>query len=255
MSINQNTNRVGNFNSSEIVALTKKDRSGKGWGAPALTFIQECIYERHLGRSISDETNARPLTWGKLVEARVFDLLGLDYTYSSQETDVHPTIHYWVGSKDGMKHDEGKTVFDIKCPLTLKSFCQLVHPLYLGFEGLDAMNIIRKDHKDGEKYYWQLVSNAIINGCKYAELIVYMPFESEIPEIKQLADGVENAMWIQFAGDNELPFIKDGGFYKNVNIIRFEVPQEDKDTLTNIVIEAGKMLTPVSFKHPKEVAV
>jgi hypothetical protein len=252
MTIQQNKIRVGNFNSSEIVALTTKDRSGKGFGKPALTFIEECNFERRLGRSISDEVTAKPLSWGKLCEKYVQGmLLGEEYVHASQETNVHPTIDYWVGSKDGIKHDEGKTVADIKCPMTLKSFCQLVQPLYdansiieltENEKGTWAINKIRSTHKDGEKYYWQLVSNGIINGCKYAELQVFMPYESELASLKFLAEGNESLYWLSMAKENELPFIKDGGFYQNLSIIRFEIPQEDIDFLTDCVEKAGKML-------------
>jgi hypothetical protein len=234
-----NKPRNGNYTSSEIVALTTVAKDGKSFGKPALTYIEETNMERRLGRSLTDESNARALVWGKLLEGYWFDLLGLEYTLSSTETDVHPTIPYWAGSKDGMKKD---TVIDIKSPITLKSFCQLVQPLYDGFTGIDAMNAVRENHKDGEKYYWQLVSNAIINNTRHAELVVGMPFFSEIPQIKKLADGLPNCYWIAMANDDELPFLLDGGYYKNINIIRFEVPQEDKDFLTERVKKAGEFL-------------
>ena len=253
-----NLPRIGNYTSSEIVALTTTDRSGKGFGKPALTYIEETNFERKLGRSITDEVSAKPLTWGKLLEGRVFDLLGLEYTLSSTETDIHPTITYWAGSKDGIKLDEGKTVMDIKCPMTLKSFCQLVDPIYAGLTGIEAINAVRDGyvdkngvahsaHKDGEKYYWQLVSNSVLNDTKYAELIVYMPFKSELDAIKQMAQNVESDQlskhyWISMSLDGELPFILDNGFYQNINILRFEVPQADKNLLTSKVIEAGKFL-------------
>lgn len=253
MSIITNSLRNGNFTSSEIVALTTTNRKGDDWGAPALTYIEEKNMERRLERSLTNESNARPLVWGKLLEGRVFDILGIEYSLNSQETLRHELIEYWCGSPDGFKYDLGKTVMDIKSPITLKSFCQLVQPLYDGLTGMDAMNAIRngyKDsngvdhaaHKDGEKYYQQLVSNACISKSKYAELIVYVPYESEIPDIKLLADGVPNCMWIQFAEATEIPYLKDGGYYKNINIIRFEVPEEDKDLLTACVLKAGKML-------------
>jgi hypothetical protein len=199
--------------------------------------------ERLLGRSLSDETNARPLTWGKIVEGRVFELLGLEYSLSSSETDPHPTIEYWSGSKDGKKEGvEGGCIIEIKCPITLKSFCQLVQPLYQGLTGSAAMDSIRENHKDGEKYYWQCVSNAVINNTKHAELIVYMPYFSELVEIKKMADGIPNAYFITMGGDDELPYLIDGGYYKNLNIISFEVPQSDKEALTANVLKAGKML-------------
>jgi len=242
MGITTNEIRVGSFTSSEIVALTKVNKKGDGFGGPALTYISEKNMERRLGRSLSDETNARPLTWGKLLESRAFNQLGLEYILSSTETDQHPEIEYWAGSKDGIKYDKGQTIADIKCPITLKSFCNLVDPIYEGLTGMDAMNKIRANHKDGEKYYWQLVSNAIITGSKYAELIVYVPYKSELPEIKMMCDGEPNAYWITMAGEDELPFLIDGGYYKNLNIIRFEVPAEDKEHLTALVKKAGEML-------------
>lgn len=255
--------RVGNFTSSEIVALTTKDRTGKSWGKPALTYIEETNMERRLGRSLTDEVNARPLTWGKLLESRVFELLGLEYMLTSQDTSRHPSINYWAGSADGKKMDEGTTVMDIKCPMTLKSFCQLVQPLYDGLTGLDAMNVIRENHKDGDKYYWQLVSNSCIENTKYAELIVYMPYQSELSDIRMMAQNVSGDQmskhyWIAMACDDELPFLLDDGFYRNLNVIRFEVPTADKKLLTDLVKKGGEMLinepSVITAHHDAEVS-
>lgn len=225
MSITTNTLRHGNATSSEIVSLVKKGKTRQ-------TYIQEMNMERRLGRSLSDEIRAKPLTWGKLIERYAFSKLPLEYELSSQDTILHPTIPYWAGSPDGTAPD---TVIDIKCPLTLKSFCQLVDGTYNGLKGMDAIKSIIETHKEGEKYYWQLVSNAILTGSKYAELIVYMPYESELEEIKSLAEGDPGCYWVWAALDNELPFLPDGGFYKNINIIRFEVPEADIKILTNAV--------------------
>lgn len=239
-----NSARIGRFTSSEIVALTKEGKKAGTFGVPAITYIEETNMERRLGRSLDDEKSAKPLTWGKLLEGHVFDMLGLEYTLSSTETILHPTIPYWSGSPDGDKDD---TVTDIKCPLTLKSFCNLVDPIYEGLTGMAAMNAIRERHKDGDKFYWQLVSGSILLNKKYAELIVYMPYFSELPTIKMLAQNVPGeAMgkhyWISMSQDDELPFLIDGGYYKNLNIIRFEVPELDKEYLTDCVLRAGKML-------------
>jgi hypothetical protein len=245
--------RVGNFTSSEIVALTKRDKKG-GFGAPALTYIEETNMERRLNRSLTTEIDARPLTWGKLLEERVFELLGLEYALTSQETSQHPDIPFWAGSKDGIKHDEGKTIMDIKCPMTLKSFCQLVQPLYNGLTGMDAMNAIRENHKDGDKYYWQLVSNACIESAKCAELIVYVPYFSELTDIRMMAHNVSGDQspkhyWIAMSNDDDLPYLLDGGYYRNVNVIRFEIPEADKQLLTDMVKKAGEML----LKTPGEI--
>jgi hypothetical protein len=239
--INSNMVRVGNFTSSEIVALVSKGKEKGSFGKPALTYIEECNMERRLLRSVCDDVTARPLSWGLLVENIAFEKLGMEYTLTSQETDQHPTIPYWSGSRDGMKLDEGKTVIDIKCPMTLKSFCTLAD--------CQTIEEIRDNHKDGEKYYWQLVSNAIINDCKFAELIVYMPYKKELDEIRELAQNMPQEylykfFWIANGNDEELPHLLENGHYKNINIIRFEVPQSDKDFLTERVLEAGKLLQP-----------
>lgn len=126
----------------------------------------------------------------------------------------------------------------------MKSFIQLVKPLYDGLNGMDAMNLIRENSADGEKYYWQLVSNAIINNCNWAELIVYCPYKSELKEIYALAEGNPDVKWLSYVSDGELPYLIDGGYFTNLNIVRFGISQADKDALTNAVLKAGKLLIP-----------
>lgn len=239
--------RIGNFTSSEIVALTKTDRSGKNFGEKALTYIREKRMERRLGRSIKTETTAKALSWGTLCEVAVSKLLIDDYIFTSRETVVHPAFSYWAGSKDAIKLDQGRTVAEVKCPITLKSFCDLVDPIYDGLEGISAMNKVRDVHPDGDKYYFQTVSNAILNNAKFGEFIVYMPYKSELEVIKMIAmnsDGPDmgNYYWIGNAKEDELPFLIEDGFYRNLNVIRFEIPREDINFLTERVVEAGKLL-------------
>jgi hypothetical protein len=258
----RNELRVGNFTSSEIVALMTTGKQANGFGAAAITYIAETNMERLLERSLTDETNARPLAWGTLLEPRVFDLLGIDYTYSSNVTDVHPLIKYWAGSKDGTREGEKRAVIDIKCPMTLKSFVGLVLPLSFGFIGNRAMEAIRDGfkfngidypkHKDAEKFYWQIVSNACINDCNYGELIVYMPYQSELLDIKKLADGNPSVYWLNFATEDEIPYIKDGGLFKNLNVIRFEIPETDKHLLRQNVLKGGTMLINRKVNEPVE---
>lgn len=222
----KNTLRVGNFTSSEIHRLmgTKK---------VAETYIKEKNFERKLGRSLGTESEARPLLWGKTIEHRAFEQLGIDYLLNSQETKQHPVVSFWSGSSDGIKHDEGKTVIDIKCPFTLKSFCELVE--------CETIEQLRDNHKDGDKYFWQLVSNAIINECEYAELIVYVPYLSELEEIR--TDAEDNGIkFIMYASQEELPYLLDGGHYKNINILRFKVSDQHKIELYNNVVTYGKLL-------------
>ena len=237
-----NESRVGNFSSSEIYNLTKKDKSGKGFGVPALTYIAEKNMARRLGRSLTSETNARPTTWGKLLEPFAFSKLGFDYDLVSTETLTHPHYPFWVGSPDvvgdATAAGGGKIVGDIKCPMTLKSFCQFVDCM----DEPDPIQAIRSEHTDGEKYYWQLVSNAILTNSTYAELIVFVPFRSDLPEIRLTAMDDPKYKWVEYADDWELPFLIEGNHYSDLNIIHFEVPQSDKDLLTDCVERAGKLL-------------
>lgn len=253
--------RNGNFTSSGIYALTisgtrkMTEAEQRAWkaanpkstrtttecmfGDKALGYIEEKNFERRLGRSLESEAGSRALTWGKLVEARAFELLGLDYKISSQETVVHPHIPFWLGSPDGNKFDPGKTVFDIKCPYTLKSFCRMAE--------CESIEALRANHPDGEAYYWQLVSNGILTNSCFAELIAYVPYQSELDKIRELAsqqdEGEQNRYaWIYFAQDNDMPYLLDGGFYKNIHKIRFEIPQKDIENLTKRVLAAGELL-------------
>lgn len=241
--------RIGAFTSSEIAKLMKNGKAKDSLGKPALTYIDEKNMERRLGRSLDNETNARPLTWGQLIERRVFELLGTEYQLKSQETIIHPEYSFWAGSPDANKFDEGRTVCDIKSPMTLKSFCQLVDPMVVdGLIGIEAMEKIRENHDKGDDYYWQLVSNAVLTNSKYAELIVYVPYFSELQEIRRFASesDLENEhryYWVNNAVDEELPYLQDNGFYKNINVIRFEVPEADKQALIGRVISCGGLLT------------
>jgi len=272
-----NTLRHGNFTSSKIAALHsmgsrelteaeieerdkkykeegKKKTTAKTvkcWpGKAAITYIKSKNKERRAEQSVDREIIARPLSWGKLCEACVFQLLPTDYILSSSETTQHPIISWWAGSKDAIRHTPVRTVGDIKCPITISSFCDLVDGLYLGLSGWDAMQYAREHHDEGETYYWQIVSNACIDNCTRGELIVYMPYFSELEAIRRAAHiliekdpaNFSKYNWITYALDDELPFLKDDGMYKNINVITFDIPEEDKELLTRRVLQAGRLL-------------
>lgn len=272
--------RNGNITSSEAVALlstmsvpmtdeelkahlelypkSKKKNIDKWPGKAAITYLNQCNMERRLGRSLDNELDAKPTNWGKFVEPLLFSLLDGGYTYNSNDTLVHPEIEYWLGTPDGFKISDFKTVVDAKCPFTLESFCNLVNPLYDGLEGMAAMKALMEGytdekglfhaaHKDGEKFYWQLVSNACIDDCTHAELIIYVPYESELEVIRKVAmeSGDPSAYFIANGSKKSLPYLKDDGFYRNINIISFEIPQNDKELLTETIKKAGQYLLTV----------
>lgn len=253
-----NTERIGCFTSSEICRLMSVDRSGNGFGKPALEYILEKNMEREFGRPLSCETQARPLSWGKVCEKYIsesseFLPIGSGYSVNMDKTTVHPIYKFWAGSEDATKED---TIVDFKCPLTLKSFYLLVNFFKNTtsedeyYAGNLAIQHIRENHPDGEKFYWQLVSNACIHNKKYAELIVFCPYQNELENIREVARNydAENLypyQWIAYAHDEELPYLIEGGKFKNFNVIRFEIPQSDKDLLTEKVKQAGERLIKV----------
>lgn len=241
-SILENTARVGNFTSSQIGKLMTYGKDGKSFGKPALTYIDERNMERRLGRSLQTEISSRPTSWGHTLEGVVFNILDTNYKLSSDETIAHQTIPFFCGSPDGVKYRENgevDAVFDFKSPFTLKSFCQLV----------DAKNIedLRETHSEGDAYYWQITANAILTGAKFGEIIVFVPYLDELEMVKEVTGGMfesqqNKAAWINFANDNDLPYLLRGGHYSNLNIIRFPISEEDKRLLTERVLEAGKLL-------------
>jgi hypothetical protein len=123
----------------------------------------------------------------------------------------------------------------------LKSFCILVDAWNKG-----GINLVRENHKDGEKFYWQIVSNAILTKAKYGELIVFAPYRSELETIREMAQNIDGKqshfLWIASGTDDELPFLVEGGHYKNLNIMRFEIPVADKMFLHSRVEEARGFL-------------
>lgn len=230
--------RAGNFTSSEIVALISDGKAKGSYGVPFYSYIESKKMERRLGRQLNSDVFAKPLTWGDLVQHYVFKLLGNDYKPCSDKVIVHPAIDCWRGTPDATKVE---TVAEVKCPQTLKSFCLLVDSWKRrGIQG------VRDNHTDGDKFYWQCVSNAILTKSKFAELIVFAPYYSELEAIRDLAHNLDGSMqqkfmWIALAPDGELPFLKDGGYYKNLNVMRFEIPVEDK-MLLHARVEAAKEL-------------
>ena len=238
--------RNGNFTSSEIFRLLKPGRKANTWSVDSQTYIDECNRERRLQRSIEVISDARPLSWGKCVERRAFDVLGLEYTLCSTITLQHPSIPFWLGSPDATTSD---AVADLKCPMTLTSFCQMVDPA-TDEDGKiihEAMTIdaVRYNHKDGDKFYWQIVSNAILTGKDKGQLIVYVPYLDELNKIQQLATGNSDYYWIEMTSNEKLPYLIKGAHYKNVNVIEFDIPEGDKALLTSRVLECGKKLIDV----------
>lgn len=243
-----NHKRIGKFTSSKIVALMSNGKGKELLGKPFYTYVEEKKMELQLKLPLEVEIYAKSTSWGLLCEKYVMgkpDLLGIEYEQRPDEPIIHPELQDWAGTPDATTKD---TVVDIKSPWTRKSFCQLVQPLYDGYEGIEAMALIRSGHPDGEKFFWQLVSNGILTNSKYAELIVFMPYFEQLVEIQEMAQASQGDDFGKFYSlamadrDTELPYLKKDGYYKNINTIRFEIPDIDKAALTERVKKAIELL-------------
>ena len=218
--------RNGNFSSSEIHKLVKKGRAKDAeFSAPGLTYIKEKRYESLLGRPLQGRTFAKPTSWGTHLEERPFKMLPEGYSLVSQDRLSHPTIDRWCGAPDFVTED---AVGDIKCPYTLKSFCEMIDVM----GDVDAFKALKPE------YYWQLVSNAILTNKDKAEFIIYVPYLSELDAVRECMD----LTWLDNTSDEELPYLLDGGNYDNLNRFTFDIPQEDKDLLTERVNLALELL-------------
>jgi len=228
--------RVANFTSSSIHKLMSKGRgnwSVENVGAPFKSYVQEKIYEARTGVSMSKDVNAKPAIWGWFMEQWVFEnKMGLSHQLISKTRYKHDDLP-WSGMPDTILDD---SISDIKNPYTLLSFCQKV----------DALESVETFKDQVPEYYWQLVSNSILAEKEYAEIFIHVPYEDELADIREFTeqyDGDQNKVaFINWATDAELPHIKRDHYYKDLNHIRFKVPEEDKELLTERVKMATELL-------------
>lgn len=262
MKSTQQKSRYGRFTSSEIVALTilgdremteaekkahKKlnPKSTKKlikdinlFSDAGHTYIQETKWEKLSQLPLESDVDARDLTWGKLAELFVSEnVFGTEYESLMDVVFQHPEIEYYAGSPDFLKHSERKIVSELKCPKTRKS--------YFIFYDCADITAVRKNHPQGEKFYWQTVSNGILTGCDVGELVFFMPYKSQLEDMRKMArhSGEDKYNWIARAeNDNSLPYVMDSGYYQNKKAIEFEIPKSDKEFLITRIEAAGKIL-------------
>ncbi|MDB9801085.1 hypothetical protein OAB94_01785 [Flavobacteriaceae bacterium] len=259
-----NTKRFGRFTSSKIVALIKqgkikmtdaelkiwkeenpksaiKTKAG-GFQAAGLTYIQEKQIEQRLGSRLDSDAYSRAMAWGNFMERIVQHNLiqqDLGYKLCSDATKIHDGKSFaahWSGTSD-VEYYKGKTLVRIA---EIKCYQKKKFALYTDCILKQDVDLLKKDFP---QEYWQIVSNCILNNVTTGEAISFMPFESEAQYIKDEAQAYEGSdMWkYRFIYEEEiynLPFLKDGGYYNNINQFIFDVPKEDMEFLTSRVAEA-----------------
>jgi len=208
-----------------------------------LTYIEEKQIEKRMQTCLDGGGYTQALAWGNFMELVIYNILGMHYQIASKDTVLHPKYgKFWSGSVDlfteNAKTKKKESVAEIKC-YQKKNFA-----LYCDVLLEKNIDLFRDKFP---KEYWQIVSNAIIHDVEIGEAIVYMPYVSEAENIKEMArdyEGDDKWMYrfIEERPVSELPFLPDGGYYKNICKFSFIIPQEDKDYLTQRMIEASKLL-------------
>jgi len=199
------------------------------------------MYERKLKRSNDTGAYSQSMAWGKFLEKRVNDNLPMGYRMMHKTTSQHPKYKFWTGSVDFLV--PGIKVAELKC-FEPKNFASYVLALMS-----NDTEIIKEEHP---KEYWQMVSNACIHKTPKIEAIVYMPYESEMVEIRELSEDPEylssigmqpwEVRFIAEKPSSQLAVLPDDSDFKNLNIFEFDVPDEDVMFLTKRMIMAGKLL-------------
>lgn len=254
--------RIGNFTSSEahnLVKMGKRDMTDEEietqkkenpksrarttecitvFQQGGLSYITKKANETRMGKSFDVGAYSQSLAWGEIMEMFVFSELGLEYKPVSKGTVEHPEIKGWAGTCDAEKYRNGEkyAVAEIKCYWP-ENFANYVNVL------------LKKDvallRDEFPKEYWQIVSNACILGLDYGEAICFMPYESQMKEIRESIESLDIPhQWrYRFVAelDNwQLPVLPDKGYYKSMNKFEFEIPKSDKEYLTKRIIEAIK---------------
>jgi hypothetical protein len=230
--------RAANFSSSNAWKLMTNDKSGKPFGSPGKSYIKQVNYERMLGRSINADRDSRPTTWGTFVERRAFDLLPLDYQLISSTRLYHPSLPL-TGMPDLRKEN---IVADAKCPFSLEVFC----------DKLSALSDLELYKKLFPEDYWQHISNSVLLeahgfNINSFEAVIYVPFKSELDDIRIMVqnytgEDMYRFKWIAFANDEEMPYILEDGRFRNLNVVKHDIPFLDKQAFIERVELASKEL-------------
>lgn len=242
--MNNKANRVARLTSSNASLFMVNGNGENGFGAGALTYIDNKKKELEYGRGITLPVYKDDILWGKLWEVWVHWQLGTEYELIIDQTTIHPKYSFWSGSQDFNIKIEGKGISE------LKSYQMSNHFDYVRCLQQKSIEIFRKKYA---VEYWQIVSNCCINSAKYGEAISFLPTEENLIEMRDMlenSDYVEKHLkddpnkykrfWDKDLYD--LAFIPKHSSFPSMEKFRFEVPIEDKIALTGRMIKAGKLL-------------
>jgi hypothetical protein len=244
------TQRHGTFSSSNNYKLMTNGISTGSLGAPAKTYIKQVKHEQQLGRAVNPDRDSRPTTWGTFAEKFVFmEKLPIDYKLINDKRFFHPRFP-WSGSPDVLKGVQ--IVGDVKCPFNLDVFCTKLEILSTGDSELYKAEF--------PEDYWQHISNACLlheNGFKIKtmEAIIYCPYQKDLQAIRDMVQAYDGPdlyrfKWIAYAMDEEMPYLIEGGRFKDLNIFQFEIPDADKIAMYDRQVIAASELNEVPSLIP-----
>lgn len=243
--MNNKPNRVARLTSSKASLLMVQGKGEFGFGAGAITYINDKRKELEYGRGISLPIYKKEILWGKVWEVWVHWQLGGEYKLIIDQTTVHPKYSFWSGSEDFQVEIEGGCISELKC------YQMSNHYDYVKCLEKKDTAIFKKEYADE---YWQIVSNSCIHGTKYGEAIAFLPTESNLIEMRRLLDETNyieknlkdedpfKYMFISTTPLYDLAFIPSHSDFPSMVKFRFEVPITDKIALTERMIKAGKLL-------------
>ena len=241
--MNNKANRVARFTSSDISVLMVNGNGPYGFGAGAITYINQKAMELEFGRGLSLPVNKWQMHWGKLWEVWVHWQLGNEYELVIDKTTIHPKYSFWSGSQDFNVSTLGGCIAELKC--------YQMENHYKYTKCLQKQNVSLFKEKFADEY-WQIVSNSCIHNTKYGEAIAFLPTEENLIEMRQLIDETDylekhikdDPFKYRFVVDRDLwdlPFIPSHSDFASMTKFRFEVPMDDKIALIKRVIDANKL--------------
>lgn len=235
--------RTGRFTSSKVHLLMKKGRGSAEFSAPALTYISEKRMEAKLGRSIDSFADSQPIRWGRIMEHFAMrHISSNDYSMTSNDYRVHDALP-WAGSADLVGENGNDSIGEIKS-YQLKNFA--------AYSDCLMSRDVERLKKEFPQEYWQIVSNSILYNTALGEAISYMPYYEELEAI---SDELENTDFLEMKNFEawkyrfivespmeELPYIEQGNYFRNITRFAFIVPNHDKAALVKRITDASELL-------------
>lgn len=244
--MNNKANRVARITSSKVSLLLVEGKQELGFGAGAITYLNNKKKELEFGRGLELPVNKWEMLWGKMFEPYVHWQLGNEYEMVVDQTTIHPKYPQWSGSQDFNILDNG-----VKIGISeLKCYQMSNHYDYVKVLQSGNVDVFRKEYK---QEYYQIVSNCIIHGVDVGEAIAFMPTQSHLIEMRDLlenSDYIEKQLkddawkYRQFYEKElwDLPFIPEHSDFPSMVKFRFNVPIEDKILITKKVLNGIKYL-------------